>query len=74
MLRTNKSTILLCRRKYIRALDSSMEGSNDIGGRQYFEKADFSMPELLLKDLCIIHAVKLSHYFGPIYYKLSYTS
>ena len=28
-----------------------MEGSNDIGARQYFEKADFFMPELLLKGL-----------------------
>ena len=31
------------------ALDSSMEGSNDIGAGQYFEKADFFMPKLLLK-------------------------
>ena len=45
----NKSTILLSRRKYIRALDSSMKDSNDFGARQYFKKADFFNAELLLK-------------------------
>ena len=35
-----------------------MEGSNGIGARQYFEKADFVMPELFLKDLWIDHMIK----------------
>ena len=34
-----------------------MEGSNDIGARQYFEKADFFIPELLLKEL---HMMQIS--------------
>ena len=48
---TNEYAVLLWRRKFIRALDSFMESSNDIGARQYFEKADFFIPELLLKEL-----------------------
>ena len=49
LLITNKSTILLRRRKYIRALG----GFSYIGTHQYFGQADFLMPELLLKELCL---------------------
>ena len=36
-----------------------MEGSYDIGARQYFEKADFFMPELLLKKNVHLDALHL---------------
>ena len=31
-----------------------MEGFKEIGAHQYFKKADCSMPELLLKEVCIL--------------------
>ena len=51
LLRTNKSTVLLWRKKCIRALEQLHEGFSVIGAHQNFENPDFFMPKLLLKEL-----------------------
>ena len=51
LLRTNQSSLLLCRRKYFLAHKQIHGRFSDIGARQEFQQADFFMPELLLKAL-----------------------
>ena len=43
---TNVNTVLLWRRKYIRALEQLQRKFSDIGTRRYFGQADIFMPEL----------------------------
>ena len=46
-----------------------MRGISDIGARQYFEKADFFMPELLIKRTMSFTPVKKDIFFLLLAFK-----